>query len=78
MNRRTNMPLLRSLGKDQGAFAAIDMALLRSFSNRFTVRMHVPRTARLPMVRLKVIMASPILLQRNRSTAEVTAQKPMR
>jgi len=30
-NRRTNMPLLRSLMKNQGAAAAIDMSLLRSF-----------------------------------------------
>ena len=31
MNRRTNMPLLRSLRMTKGALAAIDMALLRSF-----------------------------------------------
>ena len=51
MNRRTNMPLLRSLGKDQGALAAIDMALLRSFSNRFMVTMQVPRALKLSISR---------------------------
>jgi hypothetical protein len=44
MNRRTDMPLLRSLGKDQGTLAAIDMALLRSFSSRS--RLRVPIHAR--------------------------------
>jgi hypothetical protein len=51
INRRTNMPLLRSLGKDQGALAAIDMALLRSFSNRFMVRVRIPRMLKLSMNR---------------------------
>jgi hypothetical protein len=41
MNRRMNMPLLRSLGVIQGIWAAIDMAFLRSFANRFNVVMHV-------------------------------------
>ena len=41
MNRRMNMPLLRSLRRDQGALWAIDMALLRSFSNRFKIPAHV-------------------------------------
>jgi hypothetical protein len=36
-NRRTNMPLLRSLLQDQGTLATIDVALLRSFSMRSVV-----------------------------------------
>jgi hypothetical protein len=40
MNRRSIMPLGRSLRRDQGGLAAIDMALLRSFSNRFKVLVH--------------------------------------
>jgi hypothetical protein len=51
MNRRANMALLRSLGKDQGALAAIDMALLRSFSNWFMVPMHARSRRRLSMNR---------------------------
>jgi hypothetical protein len=51
VNRRANMPLLRSLGKDPGALAAIDMALLRGFAKRFMVTMQVPRTLKLSMNR---------------------------
>jgi chorismate mutase len=45
------MPLLWSLEEGRGALAAIDMALLRSFSNRFMVTMHVRSTKRLSMNR---------------------------
>src|SRR5436190_17423987 len=51
MNRRTNMPLLRSLGRDQGTLPAIDMALLRSFSNRFKVPVHARSRRRLSLNR---------------------------
>src|SRR5262249_30767722 len=47
MNRRRNMPLLRSLRRDQRALPAIEMALLRSFANRFKVAARVSRTHRL-------------------------------
>jgi len=53
MNRRANMPLLRSLGKDQGTLAAIDVALLRSFSSRVMVLMHVRSARRLCMKRIE-------------------------
>jgi len=43
------MPLLRSLGKDPRTLAAIDMALLRSFSSRFKVPMDVRSGRRLCM-----------------------------
>jgi hypothetical protein len=49
MNRRMNMPLLRSLKRVHGASWAIDMALLRSFSNRFKVPMHARSETRLSM-----------------------------
>ena len=45
-NRRTNMPLLRSFGKQRGILAAIDMAFLLSFSMRIIVPMHDLRTSR--------------------------------
>ena len=43
MNRRMNMSLLRSLRRNQGALAAIDMALLRSFANRFKAPTHAQK-----------------------------------
>jgi len=46
-----NMPLLRSLMKVHGALAAIDMALLRSFSSRFMVPVHVRNRRKLSMNR---------------------------
>jgi hypothetical protein len=36
-----NMSLLRSLRMTKGALAAIDMALLQSFANRFMVALQV-------------------------------------
>src|ERR1051326_3301638 len=46
MNRRTKMPLLRSLEEGRGVSIATKMALLRSFSNWFMVTMRVEKRPR--------------------------------
>src|SRR5262249_47328852 len=66
MDRRMNMPLLRSLGMAKGASAAIDMALLRSFANRFMVPIQAQSEANLSISRRTLSLRRPPFLQGRR------------